>query len=278
MSACGRCAPPGRHDHTKGRRYAQEDDGCGDCDGVRTRPRRVRIEHVELVRRQHVREGRLQSGFGGRRRGHGRSGRRREGGGPAERDHVARQLGQLRHDHEDLHRRSTASRSPAPTRTAPARTRSTPSSSSRARTARRTCSTSASRSRSARRRTGLLAPYKVATWDQIADAAKDPAGNWFSDYGGFVSIGYDPAKVSTPPDVVRRPRQAGVQEPGRHQRQPDPGGRGLRGGLRRRAGQRRHRSTTSSRASTTSRSSRRQATSCPSRARRPPCRAVRHRS
>ena len=46
---------------------------------------------------------------------------------------------------------------------------------------------------------GLLAPYKVATWDQIADAAKDPAGNWFSDYGGFVSIGYDPAKVPNPP-------------------------------------------------------------------------------
>jgi len=46
---------------------------------------------------------------------------------------------------------------------------------------------------------GLFAPYKVATWDKIPDAAKDADGNWFSDYGGFVSIGYDPAKVPTPP-------------------------------------------------------------------------------
>jgi putative spermidine/putrescine transport system substrate-binding protein len=46
---------------------------------------------------------------------------------------------------------------------------------------------------------GLLAPYKVATWANIADAAKDADGKWFSDYGGFISIGYDPAKVSTPP-------------------------------------------------------------------------------
>ncbi len=46
---------------------------------------------------------------------------------------------------------------------------------------------------------GLLAPYKVATWNNIPDAAKDADGHWFSDYGGFVSIGYDPAKVSTPP-------------------------------------------------------------------------------
>lgn len=46
---------------------------------------------------------------------------------------------------------------------------------------------------------GLLAPYKVATWDKIPDAAKDADGKWFSDYGGFVSIGYDPAKVPDPP-------------------------------------------------------------------------------
>lgn len=46
---------------------------------------------------------------------------------------------------------------------------------------------------------GLLAPYKVATWDSIPAANKDTDGKWFSDYGGFVSIGYDPAKVTTPP-------------------------------------------------------------------------------
>jgi putative spermidine/putrescine transport system substrate-binding protein len=46
---------------------------------------------------------------------------------------------------------------------------------------------------------GLLAPYKVATWDAIPAAAKDADGKWFSDYGGYVSIGYDPAKVPNPP-------------------------------------------------------------------------------
>jgi len=46
---------------------------------------------------------------------------------------------------------------------------------------------------------GLLAPYKVASFDKIPAAAKDPSGTWFSDYGGYVSIGYDPAKVPNPP-------------------------------------------------------------------------------
>jgi putative spermidine/putrescine transport system substrate-binding protein len=46
---------------------------------------------------------------------------------------------------------------------------------------------------------GLLAPYKVASFDKIPAAAKDPNGTWFSDYGGYISIGYDPAKVPNPP-------------------------------------------------------------------------------
>jgi putative spermidine/putrescine transport system substrate-binding protein len=46
---------------------------------------------------------------------------------------------------------------------------------------------------------GLLAPYKVATWDNIADNAKASDGTWYSDYGGFVAIGYDTAHISTPP-------------------------------------------------------------------------------
>ncbi|GAA1854273.1 extracellular solute-binding protein [Pseudonocardia ailaonensis] len=46
---------------------------------------------------------------------------------------------------------------------------------------------------------GLLAPYKVASFGDIPAAAKDPDGKWFSDYGGYVSIGYDPAKVPNPP-------------------------------------------------------------------------------
>lgn len=47
--------------------------------------------------------------------------------------------------------------------------------------------------------TGLLAPYQVAEWDSIADNAKAADGTWYSDYGGFVAIGYDSAHVKTPP-------------------------------------------------------------------------------
>ncbi len=45
----------------------------------------------------------------------------------------------------------------------------------------------------------LLAPYKVATFDQIPANAKDATGTWTSDYGGYVAIGYDSSKVTTPP-------------------------------------------------------------------------------
>ena len=46
---------------------------------------------------------------------------------------------------------------------------------------------------------GLWAPYKVSTWKDIPDAAKDPNGLWFSDYGGYIAIGYDANLVKTPP-------------------------------------------------------------------------------
>lgn len=45
------------------------------------------------------------------------------------------------------------------------------------------------------RNTDLFAPYKVATWADIPDVLKDPGGLWVSDYGGFMSIGYDAGKV-----------------------------------------------------------------------------------
>jgi len=41
----------------------------------------------------------------------------------------------------------------------------------------------------------LFAPYKVATWGDILDTQKEATGLWFQDYGGFMSIGYDSAKV-----------------------------------------------------------------------------------
>jgi putative spermidine/putrescine transport system substrate-binding protein len=46
---------------------------------------------------------------------------------------------------------------------------------------------------------GVLAPYKVASWDNIPADAKAADGTWFADYGGYVAIGYDSAKVKTPP-------------------------------------------------------------------------------
>jgi putative spermidine/putrescine transport system substrate-binding protein len=45
---------------------------------------------------------------------------------------------------------------------------------------------------------GLLAPYKVATWNEIPSALKDPNGYWFDDYGGFVAIGCNSAAVTCP--------------------------------------------------------------------------------
>jgi putative spermidine/putrescine transport system substrate-binding protein len=43
--------------------------------------------------------------------------------------------------------------------------------------------------------TSMFAPYKVATFDDIPAAFKDPSGTWVNDYGGYMSIGYDSAKV-----------------------------------------------------------------------------------
>jgi putative spermidine/putrescine transport system substrate-binding protein len=45
----------------------------------------------------------------------------------------------------------------------------------------------------------LWAPYKVATWNDIPSNAKDPNGDWYADYGGYVAIGYNPAKVKVAP-------------------------------------------------------------------------------
>jgi putative spermidine/putrescine transport system substrate-binding protein len=35
---------------------------------------------------------------------------------------------------------------------------------------------------------GLLAPYKVSTWDSIPDSAKDPEGFWYGDYYGVLAF------------------------------------------------------------------------------------------
>ncbi|MFI6431659.1 ABC transporter substrate-binding protein [Rhodococcus oryzae] len=46
---------------------------------------------------------------------------------------------------------------------------------------------------------GLYAPYRVATWDGIPETQKSPDGTWYADYGGYISIGCDSAKVAVCP-------------------------------------------------------------------------------
>lgn len=48
--------------------------------------------------------------------------------------------------------------------------------------------------------TSMFAPYKVVNFDDIPAAFKDAEGTWVNDYGGYMSIGYDSAKV---PPVTR---------------------------------------------------------------------------
>lgn len=50
--------------------------------------------------------------------------------------------------------------------------------------------------------TDLFAPYKVQTWEDVGADFKDPDGKWINDYGGFMSIGYDSAKVPAPTSVA----------------------------------------------------------------------------
>lgn len=59
--------------------------------------------------------------------------------------------------------------------------------------------------------TAMFAPYKVQTWEDIADENKDADGLWVNDYGGYMSIGFDSAKVPpvTGVDDLLKPEYAG---------------------------------------------------------------------
>jgi putative spermidine/putrescine transport system substrate-binding protein len=46
---------------------------------------------------------------------------------------------------------------------------------------------------------GILAPYQVASWGDIPASSKATDGTYYADYGGYVAIGYNSAKVKTPP-------------------------------------------------------------------------------
>jgi putative spermidine/putrescine transport system substrate-binding protein len=59
---------------------------------------------------------------------------------------------------------------------------------------------------------GLLAPYKVATWDTIPDDAKDAEGYWWGDYYGVLSFEVNTAVVSNVPqdwDDLLKPEYQG---------------------------------------------------------------------
>jgi putative spermidine/putrescine transport system substrate-binding protein len=46
-----------------------------------------------------------------------------------------------------------------------------------------------------------FAPYQVSTWDSIPANLKDSGGTWVNDYGGYMSIGFNTAKVPAPTSV-----------------------------------------------------------------------------
>ena len=46
---------------------------------------------------------------------------------------------------------------------------------------------------------GNWAPYQVKSRSHIPANQKDPDGNYYADYGGYVAIGYDTSRVKTPP-------------------------------------------------------------------------------
>ncbi|QFQ95938.1 extracellular solute-binding protein [Streptomyces phaeolivaceus] len=48
---------------------------------------------------------------------------------------------------------------------------------------------------------GLLAPYRVAAFDDLPEGQKDPKGQWYNDYGGYISIGCDAKRVKECPET-----------------------------------------------------------------------------
>jgi putative spermidine/putrescine transport system substrate-binding protein len=50
---------------------------------------------------------------------------------------------------------------------------------------------------------GDFAPYKVASWNNIPADEKDANGDYWGDYGGFVAIGYNTAKVKVAPTSLK---------------------------------------------------------------------------
>lgn len=51
---------------------------------------------------------------------------------------------------------------------------------------------------------GDYAPYKVATWQDIPATEKDEGGLWYSDYGGYISIGCNATKIPNCPKTIKQ--------------------------------------------------------------------------
>ena len=49
----------------------------------------------------------------------------------------------------------------------------------------------------------LVTPYKVSNWADIPADFKDPAGKWYYDYTGLMSIGYDSSKITKAPKTYK---------------------------------------------------------------------------
>jgi len=58
---------------------------------------------------------------------------------------------------------------------------------------------------------GLLQPYKVSTWKEIPESAKDADGYWYGDYYGVLSLEVN-ADDRQGADRLERPAQARLQE------------------------------------------------------------------
>ncbi|WP_225821913.1 ABC transporter substrate-binding protein [Streptomyces naphthomycinicus] len=59
---------------------------------------------------------------------------------------------------------------------------------------------------------GLLAPYKVASFNDIPQSQRDPRARWYNDYGGYISIGCDAGRVKECPTTFKdllKPRYKG---------------------------------------------------------------------
>lgn len=62
-------------------------------------------------------------------------------------------------------------------------------------------------------RQNLLAPYRVAPFDQIPPEQKDPKARWYNNYGGYISLGCDASRVRSCPDSfadLLRPEYKGL--------------------------------------------------------------------